>query len=50
MRFWLFITGTLLAILCIENPAVAQNYPWCANSVCSHELRLCNLSAVSGYY
>jgi Protein of unknown function (DUF3551) len=30
MRLMLFITGVFVAILCIEKPAVAQNYPWCA--------------------
>jgi Protein of unknown function (DUF3551) len=26
----LLITGVFVAILCIETPAEAQNYPWCA--------------------
>jgi Protein of unknown function (DUF3551) len=30
MRILLLITGVLLALLCIEEPAQAQNYPWCA--------------------
>ncbi len=30
MRFLLFISGVLIAILSIETPAEAQNYPWCA--------------------
>jgi Protein of unknown function (DUF3551) len=30
MRLLLFITGVFVAILCIEKPAEAQNYPWCA--------------------
>ena len=54
MRLLLFIAGVFVAILCIEKPAEAQNYPWCAriwsDSQCSDELRLCNLSAVSGHY
>jgi hypothetical protein len=54
MRLLLFMTGVLVAILCVERPAEAQNYPWCAqygaSPQCAHELRLCNLSAVSGHY
>jgi len=30
MRLLLFIPGVFVAILCIEKPAEAQNYPWCA--------------------
>ena len=30
MRILLFIAGVFAAILCIEKPAEAQNYPWCA--------------------
>jgi hypothetical protein len=30
MRLLLLITGALLAILWMEEPAEAQNYPWCA--------------------
>ena len=30
MRLLLFMTGVLVAILCVERPAEAQNYPWCA--------------------
>jgi hypothetical protein len=30
MRFLLIIVGALTAIVCIEKPAEAQNYPWCA--------------------
>jgi hypothetical protein len=30
MRILLFIAGGFAAILCIEKPAEAQNYPWCA--------------------
>ena len=30
MRILLFILVVLTAAVCIEKPAVAQNYPWCA--------------------
>ena len=30
MRLLLLIVGALAAILCIEKPAEAQDYPWCA--------------------
>jgi Protein of unknown function (DUF3551) len=30
MRIWLFIVGVFAAIVCIEQPAEAQTYPWCA--------------------
>jgi hypothetical protein len=30
MRILLFIAGVFVAILFIEKPAEAQNYPWCA--------------------
>jgi Protein of unknown function (DUF3551) len=30
MRLWLFIVGVFAAIVWIEKPAEAQNYPWCA--------------------
>jgi hypothetical protein len=30
MRCLLFVTGVFVAILWIETPAGAQNYPWCA--------------------
>jgi hypothetical protein len=30
MRLLLFILGVFAAIVCIEKPAAAQNYPWCA--------------------
>jgi hypothetical protein len=30
MRFLLFILGVFVAIICIEKPAEAQEYPWCA--------------------
>jgi len=30
VRLLLFIAGVFAAILCIEKPAEAQNYPWCA--------------------
>jgi hypothetical protein len=30
MRTALFILGVFAAIVCIEKPAEAQNYPWCA--------------------
>jgi Protein of unknown function (DUF3551) len=30
MRLLLIIVGVFAAIGCIENPAEAQNYPWCA--------------------
>jgi len=30
MRFLLIIVGALTAMVCIEKPAEAQNYPWCA--------------------
>ena len=30
MRLCLFIVGVFAAIVCIEKPAEAQNYPWCA--------------------
>jgi hypothetical protein len=30
MRFLVFILGVLAAGICIEKPAEAQNYPWCA--------------------
>jgi hypothetical protein len=31
MKLLLFITGVVVAILCIGTPAEAQNYPWCAD-------------------
>jgi hypothetical protein len=30
MRLLLFILGVFATVVCIEKPAVAQNYPWCA--------------------
>jgi uncharacterized protein DUF3551 len=30
MRHLLFMLGVGVSILCIEKPAEAQNYPWCA--------------------
>ena len=30
MRLLLLIVGALAAILCIEKPAEARDYPWCA--------------------
>jgi Protein of unknown function (DUF3551) len=30
MRLLLFILGISVGIACIEKPAEAQNYPWCA--------------------
>ena len=30
MRFLLFMIATCIGILCIQNRAEAQNYPWCA--------------------
>src|SRR5215469_13077585 len=30
MRLLLIIVGALAASVCIEKPAEAQNYPWCA--------------------
>ena len=30
MRLLLFILGVFAAVVCIEKPAAAQNYPWCA--------------------
>jgi hypothetical protein len=30
MRVSVFMLGILLAMVCIERPAQAQNYPWCA--------------------
>ena len=30
MRLLLIIVGAFAAIVCIEKPAEAQNYPWCA--------------------
>ena len=30
MRLLLIIVGALAAILCIEKPAEARDYPWCA--------------------
>jgi hypothetical protein len=30
MRLLLVMVGVFAAIVCIENPANAQNYPWCA--------------------
>jgi hypothetical protein len=30
MRLSLFILGVFAAIVCVEKPAEAQNYPWCA--------------------
>jgi len=30
MRLLLLMLGVCVGILCIENPAEAQNYPWCA--------------------
>jgi Protein of unknown function (DUF3551) len=30
MRLLLIIVGVFAAIVCIEKPAEAQNYPWCA--------------------
>ena len=31
MRLLLIIVGAFVAIVCIEKPAEAQSYPWCAN-------------------
>jgi Protein of unknown function (DUF3551) len=31
MRLLLFILGFSVGIACIEKPAEAQNYPWCAH-------------------
>jgi hypothetical protein len=30
MRLSLFILGVFVAVVCIEKPAAAQTYPWCA--------------------
>jgi Protein of unknown function (DUF3551) len=30
MRLLLFILGAFAAIICVEKPAEAQEYPWCA--------------------
>ena len=30
MRLLLFILGVCAVVVCIEKPAAAQNYPWCA--------------------
>ena len=30
MKLFLIIVGALAAILCIEKPAEARDYPWCA--------------------
>jgi hypothetical protein len=30
MRLLLFILGVFVAVVCIEKPAAAQTYPWCA--------------------
>jgi len=30
MRFLLFILGAFATIICIEKPAEAREYPWCA--------------------
>ena len=30
MRFSLIVVGVFTAIICIENPVEAQDYPWCA--------------------
>ena len=30
MRLLPVIMGVFAAVVCIENPAEAQNYPWCA--------------------
>jgi hypothetical protein len=30
MRLLLIVVGALAAILCIEKPAEARDYPWCA--------------------
>ena len=30
MRLLLFILGVFATIICIERPAEAQDYPWCA--------------------
>ena len=30
MRLLLFVLGICIGIVCIEKPAEAQNYPWCA--------------------
>jgi hypothetical protein len=30
MKLLLFILGMCVGIACTENPAQAQNYPWCA--------------------
>ena len=29
MRYLLAILGTLVAAVCLDTPAKAQNYPWC---------------------
>ena len=31
MRLLLIIVGAFAAIICIEKPAEAQSYPWCAD-------------------
>jgi hypothetical protein len=33
MRLLLFILGVFATVVCIEKPAVAQNYPWCAITI-----------------
>ena len=30
MKFLLFVLGAFVAVISIEKPAEAQNYPWCA--------------------
>jgi hypothetical protein len=35
MRLLLIIVGAFAAIVCIEKPAEAQNYPWCADGNCN---------------
>jgi len=48
MRLLLFMLGIGVGVLCIEKPAEAQNYPWCAIYSCGavsggHELWFHNL-------
>ena len=31
MRLLLFILGVFATVICIEKPAEAQDYPWCAD-------------------
>jgi hypothetical protein len=43
MRILLIIVGAFAASVCIEKPAEAQNYPWCAHYGRRHELRVGNV-------